>query len=97
MSHPFHQELAETYRWQWDGYHLRVERRDGADGIPWDDLQKIKNIACGPEMLLVEFYPPQEQMIDEVNARHLWAIGGEIEGFGTYRPAMHESMNLVRL
>lgn len=80
------EELAARYVARWDGRHLRVERRDGRDGIPWDDLQAVKNCMCGPEAFLVEFYPPESQVVNEVNARHLWWIGGELRGFGDYEP-----------
>lgn len=54
--------------------HLRVWRRDHKDGIPWDDLQAIKNEVFGPEATAVEIYPPQAEVIDEVNMRHLWLV-----------------------
>jgi hypothetical protein len=79
-----HISLVHRYMWSWDGYHLRVERRDGRDGIPWDDLQAIKNHVCGPDVLLVEFYPEEHAVVNDINARHLWSIGGELRGFGNY-------------
>jgi len=79
-----HANLAECYTWQWDGYHLQVEQRDGRDGIPWDHLQAIKNLVCDPDTLMVEFYPPENQVINDVNRRHLWAIGGTLTGLGNY-------------
>lgn len=54
--------------------HLRVWRRDHKDGIPWDDLQEIKNEVFGPEATAVEIYPPQPEVVDEVNMRHLWLV-----------------------
>jgi YD repeat-containing protein len=74
--------LLTIYTYQYDGWHLRVERRDGADGIPWDDLQSLKNFVMGRSVLAVEFYPPQHQVSNEINARHLWVIDPELIGFG---------------
>ena len=51
---------------------LAVSRLDGKDGIPWDDLQIIKDDLLGPETTAVEVYPPHDEIIDEVNRRHLW-------------------------
>lgn len=55
--------------------HLRVTRIDGRDGIPWDDLQVIKNELLGEDVLAVEIYPPAAQLVNELNMRHLWEVG----------------------
>ena len=73
--------------WGWS-QHLRVYRRDGADGIPWDDLQHIKNDVLGADVAAVEIYPPQGDLINEANMRHLWTVptgflgGDDGIGFG---------------
>lgn len=54
--------------------HLKVWRRDGRDGIPWDDLQRIKNEVLGEESCAVEFYPPEAKLANSANARHLWTV-----------------------
>jgi len=53
--------------------HLKVRRHDGQDVIAWDVLQRIKDDLLGSDMLAVEFYPPQEEVVNDVNRRHLWA------------------------
>jgi hypothetical protein len=52
--------------------HLSVERIDGADGIPWDDLQAIKNDRLGEDTCAIEFYPAEREVVNEMNRRHLW-------------------------
>lgn len=59
--------------------HLRVERRSGRDGIAWDVLQRIKDDVLGPEVLAVEVYPPRDEVVNEINARHLWTVPPSIE------------------
>jgi hypothetical protein len=54
--------------------HLRVWRRDGKDGITWDQLQAVKNEALGPEVRCIEIYPPDDEVVDELNMRHLFVL-----------------------
>lgn len=54
--------------------HLRVWRRDGRDGISWDELQAVKNEALGPEVVCIEVYPAASQVVNELPVRHLWAM-----------------------
>lgn len=54
--------------------HLVVERHDGRDGIPWDDLQELKDECLGTDVLAVELYPPAANVVNEVNRRHLWTV-----------------------
>jgi len=79
------------------GNHLRVWREDGRDGISWDELQQAKNDAWGEHATAVEIYPPQDEMVNEANMRHLWLIEhpeklpslyrrGEKEGCATTSP-----------
>ena len=51
---------------------LSVERIDGLDGIPWDDLQALKDEAFGRDAAAVEVYPPADEVVNERNRRHLW-------------------------
>lgn len=66
--------ILDQYTYQFDGLHLRVQRRDGQGDIPWDDLQTVKNWVMGNEAIAIEFYPAESQLVDEINARHLWAV-----------------------
>jgi hypothetical protein len=54
--------------------HLTIKRRSGKDGIPWDVLQRIKNEMLGEDCTAVEVYPPQREVVNEVNMRHLWDV-----------------------
>ncbi len=53
---------------------LMVRREDGAEIRSWDELQRVKNEIAGPERLAVECYPPQSEVINMENARHLWVL-----------------------
>lgn len=55
-------------------WHIKVWRRDGKSGIPWDDLQAIKNSMVSSEAWAIEVYPPQSEVVDELNMRHLWVM-----------------------
>ena len=55
---------------------LRVQRWDGEDGISWEVLQQIKNDVFGEDVLAVEVYPPQDDVVNRSNMRHLWASPG---------------------
>ena len=55
--------------------HLRVYRHDGCPVVcDWDTLQAIKNEALGEDVTAIEIFPAQDNVVDEVNYRHFWAI-----------------------
>ena len=47
---------------------------DWRDGITWDELQRIKNECLGEDVWCVEVYPPQADVVDVANMRHLWPL-----------------------
>lgn len=53
--------------------HLRF-----VDGIPWDHLQEIKRVLGYGEREAFEVYPPDDQVVDRANMRHLWILPDEI-------------------
>lgn len=53
-------QIDETGRWQ--------------AGITWDELMKLKEEAGYGVYWAVEIYPPQDQVIDVSNMRHLWLL-----------------------
>lgn len=57
--------------------HLKVKRRDGKDGITWDQLQVIKNEYLGEDAWAIEVYPAEGALVNELNMRHLWLIPRE--------------------
>jgi hypothetical protein len=71
------QVLEVLAPWGWSR-HLKVQRTDGRDGITWDELQKIKDECLGPEATAVEFYPPADGVVNELNMRHLWEVPNEM-------------------
>lgn len=54
--------------------HMKVQRTDGQDGISWDQLQSLKDLYLGPDVLAVEIYPPACELVNELNMRHLWEV-----------------------
>lgn len=55
--------------------HVRIRRHDGAPiRCGWDFLQIFKNEALGEEACAVEVFPPQSELVDEENIRHLWLV-----------------------
>jgi|GEM_PF-2284591 hypothetical protein len=54
--------------------HLLIRRHDQGLDFPWAELQRIKDELCGPECVAVEVFPPQSQLVDDANCRHLWVL-----------------------
>ncbi len=42
------------------------------DGLTWDDLQQAKHQAGYGHLWATEVYPPDDQVVDVANMRHLW-------------------------
>ena len=67
------------------GHKITVERnewdsktRRHLDNITWDELMDIKR-ACGfGDRNAVEFYPPDNEVINIANVRHLWLLPREM-------------------
>jgi hypothetical protein len=54
---------------------LKIARLDGKEIIcNWDVLQRIKNDVLGTHALAIEFYPPDNLVVNETNLRHLWVF-----------------------
>lgn len=51
--------------------YLTVSRKDGKPIDGFDDLQRIKNDLVSPKSFAIEIYPPQKNLIDALNVRHL--------------------------
>jgi hypothetical protein len=58
--------------------HLRVLRYDDRDGITWDELQAVKNWRLGHEVRAIEIFPPESEMVNQANVRHLWVIPDDV-------------------
>jgi hypothetical protein len=68
-------EEFKVYAFQ-DGKAVRldIERKDGLDGITWDELQGIKNDCGFSDCDAVEFYPSESDVINTGNLRHLYVF-----------------------
>lgn len=53
-------------------------RGDGrwTDGITWDELQRLKREAGHGDRVAVEVFPPDSDVVNVANVRHLWLLRG---------------------
>lgn len=42
------------------------------DGITWDELMECKRQVGYADLCMIEIYPPDSQIVDVANMRHLW-------------------------
>lgn len=62
----------------------RAELKPGAingdwlDGISWDDLQRIKRECGYGDRQAIEIYPPDYEIVNVGNMRHLWILDSPI-------------------
>lgn len=74
--------LAALYMEGRDVYRLSVNRTgqgpDGRwlDGITWDDLMRVKSECGFGDRWAVECFPPDGQVVNVANIRHLWLLDG---------------------
>lgn len=54
--------------------HLYIRRSDGSLIRPWKDFQRIKNDLCGPSFTAIEVYPPEDELVDDIDMWHLWCL-----------------------
>jgi len=68
-------EEFKVYAFQ-DGISLRLDigRKNGKDGIKWDDLQRIKADCGFSHCDAVEFFPSEVDVINTGNWRHLYVF-----------------------
>lgn len=72
--------LAVLYQQRIDGKkrltvnRTRMNGRSWRDGITWDELQRIKNETLGADVWCVEVYPPESELVNVSNMRHLWVL-----------------------
>lgn len=52
--------------------HVMLQKKNS--DITWQEKQKVKNRLFGRESFAVEVFPPESQLIDVVNAYHLWVL-----------------------
>ncbi len=64
------------------GHRLTVNRTEFApgptfrwkDGITWDELMKVKAEAGFRDSWAAELYPPDDEVVNVANMRHLWLL-----------------------
>lgn len=56
--------------------HLRIQGHNSEPIHNWMDMQEIKNIIWGEEVVAVEVYPAASQFKDGSNTYHLWTWPG---------------------
>lgn len=54
--------------------HVDPSTMRWVDGITWDDLQRLKSEAGYGDREAVEVYPPDANVVDVANIRHLWVL-----------------------
>lgn len=57
------------------------------DGIGWDDLQQLKKLAGYGDKCAVELYPPDANIVNVANIRHLFILPEPPSFMWTSRPA----------
>lgn len=55
-------------------FHIKVRKQSGRGGITWDALQEIKNHVAGKDATAIEIYPPEDELVYDVEMRHLWVM-----------------------
>ncbi len=78
IDHLRYQVLNQHYQGVGDVDHLKVWKDNGEDGISWDELQAVKNEVLGKDVVAVEVYPRQCDVVDELNMRHLFVLHGKV-------------------
>jgi len=67
--------MRVIYQTRFDGKHFEVERCDGKPIVSqWDVLYRIKNEIVGEDACLIEIYPSIDNLINDINRRHLFVI-----------------------
>ena len=56
------------------GLGFGQEERIFADGVGWDELQRLKEMAGYGHCMGLEIYPPKDQVVNVANMRHLWIL-----------------------
>ena len=54
----------------------RVKHKNGKwlDGITWDQLMHVKRLVGYANMCAIEIYPPDQDIVNVANMRHLWIV-----------------------
>lgn len=83
--------LAQVYVEESGGVRVTINRvrqigGDWADNIPWEHMQRIKKEIGLGDRWAVECFPPDRDLVNCANMRHLWVLA-EKPPYGWARPA----------
>lgn len=53
--------------------HVCIRNKDSTD-IPWSEKQRIKNELFGKDVVAIEIFPKESELVDEANMYHLWIL-----------------------
>jgi hypothetical protein len=53
---------------------LLIRPNNGKPVRSWTEFQRIKNELVGSDRLAIEVFPPDSELVDEVNCYHLWVL-----------------------
>ena len=72
--------LVQIYRTDGNQVRLSIVRTtlaaDGSweDGITWDEIQRIKATVGFSNEWAVEIFPPDDELVNVANIRHIWIV-----------------------
>lgn len=66
---------------------IGLHSHDRVTQIPWRHMQRIKNELVGEDRWALEWFPDEDQLVDEANERHLWVlpVGAEPEKWMAFK------------
>lgn len=53
---------------------VKRKNNDWVDGITWDQLMHVKRLVGYADKCAVEIYPPDKDVVNVANMRHLWVV-----------------------
>ncbi len=77
--------MAQVHKEKYGAIRISVNRtrkgigRSFADGIHWDSLQMIKDVAGFSDFDAVEVYPKKSDIVNVANMRHLFVVKDKLK------------------
>ena len=68
----YRNDIYDVARSTRDPRRLSIRRLDSQPIHNWKDFQEIKNQIYGPDVTMIEYYPPESQLLDTDNIYHLF-------------------------
>ncbi len=57
-----------------DARLMMIRRNDEQPGVSWAMKQRIKNELLGPEVVAIEVFPAESELVDDAHMYHLWTL-----------------------